>query len=124
VKGFLNEPKTDSSRKRLARQVDVICIGFLAELQVIHNNGDAKRYQDRRDEIAEQLYNLCLRDLLELKANGVFDARTACVSVIFVVQLLFEHRNPKLVILRSCVPRHVVWVCSLARLCVTVCVFV
>jgi hypothetical protein len=110
VKEFLTEPKTDSSRSRLARQVDVICIGFLAELQVIHNSGDAKRYQDRRDEIAEQLYSLCLRDLLELKANGVFDARTACVSVIFVVQLLFERRKPELVIARARVH-----VCEVAR---------
>jgi hypothetical protein len=111
VKGFLTLPKEDSCRTRLARQVDVLCIGFLAELQVIDMSGEAKRYNDRRDEIANQLYP-CLRDLHKLKAKGVFDASTACVSIIFVVQVLFEGPKPELVMAR---PRVFVWLCARAH---------
>jgi hypothetical protein len=109
VKGFLSLPKEPSSRKRLARQVDVMCIGFLAELQVIHKSGDPKRYEDRRLEIANQLRG-CLDALVELNAKGVFNACTECVSVIFVVQLLFERPWPELVIARARA-RICVWVC-------------
>ncbi len=102
VNRFLRtSPKEHSARKCLARQVDVICIGFLAELQVIHKSGDSKRYEDRRVEIANQLRG-CLDALVELNAKGVFNARTECVSVIFVLQLLFEHPWPELVIARAC----------------------
>ncbi len=89
VKGFLTSPREESATNSLARQVDVLCIGFLAELQVIHKSGDAKRYQDRRSEIDEHL-TACWRTLYELKGEGIFDLHTACVSVIFAEQILSD----------------------------------
>jgi hypothetical protein len=115
-------PKEHSALKRLARQVDVMCMGFLAELHVLHKeslkSGNSERYKGRRDEVAEQLRGF-VEAVVELNTKGVFNARTQCMSVIFLVQLLFETPWPELVIARA---RAFICACARAQVHACTCV--